>query len=83
MPKNILLGRPNDINTIKIIDWEVARKYNVNFNMTYALGYNCFKAPEVFKHDYNYKCDLWSLGSIMYFFLCGKKPFNGATNDEI
>jgi len=71
------------IDTIKIIDWEVARKYNVNNNMTYKLGYNAFKAPEVFKSDYNYKCDLWSLGCIMYYLLCGRKPFEGNTNDDI
>ncbi|OMJ86304.1 hypothetical protein SteCoe_12217 [Stentor coeruleus] len=37
---------------------------------------NCvFVAPEVAFDDYNEKCDIWSVGMIMYALLTGRTPF--------
>lgn len=40
-------------------------------------------APEVFDATYDYKCDIWSLGVVLYIMLSGKVPFPGETNKEI
>ena len=34
-------------------------------------------APEVFKKNYNEKCDEWSMGVLLYYILSGHFPFNG------
>ena len=50
--------------------------------MTQLYGTPYYIAPEVLKGDYNEKCDLWSIGIILYILLCGQAPFNGS-DDQI
>jgi calcium-dependent protein kinase len=37
----------------------------------------------VFASNYNEKCDMWSMGVVLYIMLSGKVPFPGDSNKEI
>ncbi len=52
-------------------------------NLGKALGTSYYIAPEVIEKDYNEKCDIWSIGCILYAMLTGCAPFNGEDDTEI
>ena len=47
------------------------------------LGTAYYIAPEVIFGDYNEKCDVWSMGVLMYILICGYPPFNGQYDTDI
>lgn len=81
-PENILLDSKND-DAIKLIDFGTAQKFNPNRPMTQTFGTAYYIAPEVLTSSYNEKCDVWSIGVIMYMLLTGKPPFDGIDDKEI
>ena len=72
--------------TIKLCDFGFATSF-VEENpksLQKIVGSPYYIAPEVLlASSYDYRCDLWSLGILLYFMLSHTFPFKGLTNDEI
>ena len=79
-PKNILLHSPEDHPKriiIKIADFGCAKRVLKNgafFNQ--EIGTKSYRAPQVLRNEkYTDKCDIWSLGIVLYYILIGQVPW--------
>lgn len=80
-PENIVFqSKGSDI--IKIIDFGNSA-YTDNKRLTNKFGTVYYIAPEVLRGDYDERCDIWSIGVILYILLSGIPPFNGKNDHEI
>ena len=51
--------------------------------MHQLYGTPYYIAPEILSGSYTEKCDIWSIGVIVYIMLCGRPPFMGNSEDNI
>lgn len=42
-----------------------------------------YMSPEIFKGSYDERCDIWSLGIILFMLVTGEPPVAGSTSEEI
>ena len=92
-PENLLYDNKDENATLKIIDFGTAKAYKEGQKFTKSLGSvqkfyilffkSYYIAPEVLTKKYDYKCDIWSCGVILFILLSGYPPFNGKNNSEI
>jgi calcium-dependent protein kinase len=83
-PENLLYlnaGSETD-NPIKVIDFGLSQIF-INRKLKTKVGTAYYVAPEILKGEYTEKCDIWSAGVILYIFLSGDPPFNGASDSAI
>jgi calcium/calmodulin-dependent protein kinase I len=77
-PENLLYENEKENARIKIVDFGFAKLLTPDdtTNMSTMCGTPGYYAPEIVrKQPYNNKCDIWSLGVIIYILLCGFPPF--------
>ena len=71
---------------VKLIDFGLSKRFSTKDEtekMKTVVGTPYYVAPEVLKGSYDKRCDVWSLGVILFVFLCGYPPFEGDNNKEI
>jgi calcium-dependent protein kinase len=51
--------------------------------MHQLYGTSYYIAPEILEGKYTEKCDLWSIGVILYCMISGSPPFSGDNDKEI
>ena len=69
--------------SIKLIDFGCSKYFKPSETKSELIGTAYYIAPEVLNNKYNYKCDIWSVGVVMYALLNEKPPFTGKNNEEI
>jgi calcium-dependent protein kinase len=82
-PENILLESKKLDSPVVIVDFGTSRVFNAEEKMEYKFGTPFYVAPEVIDGFYDEKCDVWSLGVMLYIMLSGNVPFFGENNLEI
>jgi serine/threonine protein kinase len=81
-PENIMMSDKSDSPILKIVDFGLSKVLGITEKSNESYGTLAFAAPElILKKNYNKSIDIWSLGVIVYFLLCGNYPFNDKDND--
>ena len=85
-PSNILFSYIDDKKTdfiVKIGDFGLSTDLDSTLTDLTNAGTERFKAPEIENGKYSNKCDLYSIGIILYMLKTGEYIFDGKTNLEI
>jgi serine/threonine protein kinase len=81
-PDNIMITQQNEFGVIKIMDFGLSKIVSTQETMVDGYGTLSYVAPEVLlRTPYNKEVDIWSMGVILYYMLCGHLPFKG--NKEV
>lgn len=77
--ENILLEKENDLESVKIADFGLAKRTSKPLQTMCGTLY--YVAPEVISDDdtkeYGKAVDMWSAGVLLYVLLSGMQPFAG------
>ena len=84
-PENIMITNreKNGCLQVKLIDFGTAKIFEKGHQENKYVGSSYYMAPEIIKRNYDEKCDLWSIGVILYILLTGRPPFDGNDDEEI
>ena len=83
-PDNIMITQQNEFGVLKIMDFGLSRIVSPNESMVDGYGTLSYVAPEVLlRKPYNKEVDIWSMGIILYYMLCGHLPFRGSKEQEV
>ena len=83
-PENFMFAAKDETSTIKLIDFGLSQTFEDpkigKVRMKAKVGTPYYIAPEVIRGDYDEKCDVWSMGVILYILICGAPPFYGGND---
>mmetsp|Transcript_40920 Transcript_40920/g.46990 ORF Transcript_40920/g.46990 Transcript_40920/m.46990 type:complete len:97 (-) Transcript_40920:77-367(-) len=66
----------------KLIDFGLSKLTSKN-RFKSIIGTPLYMAPEMFEGKYTNKCDIWSLGVLIYHMISGEMPYKGTTFEEV
>ncbi|TGZ81200.1 Pkinase-domain-containing protein [Ascodesmis nigricans] len=83
-PENLLFRTPDESSELLIADFGLSRILNEDqFVLMTTCGTPGYMAPEIFKKSGHGKpVDIWAIGVITFFLLCGMTPFDRDSNIE-
>lgn len=80
-PENVLFQKKTRL--VKIIDFGISKKIKPGQILNARVGTPYYIAPEVLYRKYNEKCDIWSLGVILYMIIFNYPPFKGVDAPQV
>lgn len=81
-PENIIYDESD--NSLKIIDFGTSVEYDKKKEQLKQMHGTCYYiAPEVLNQTYDERCDVWSIGVLLYILLSGAPPFDGEDDAAI
>lgn len=81
---NVMYETNKKDSKVKLIDFGLSSFYKENEPLEAECGNVKFMAPEMFRHHYGPKVDIWSAGVMLYVLLFGRYPFrpDGCTKEN-
>eukprot|EP00918_Siedleckia_nematoides_P054212 GHVU01118360.1.p1 GENE.GHVU01118360.1~~GHVU01118360.1.p1 ORF type:complete len:416 (-),score=70.05 GHVU01118360.1:1079-2326(-) len=83
--ENWLFASADDDAPLKLIDFGLSKFWDADHDehMTSVCGSLFYMSPDTLQRCYSNKCDMWSLGVIVYMLLAGDPPFHATTNEGL
>jgi len=77
--ENYLLESQAEDAPLRLGDFGLSKNFAPARRMTSQVGTPYTTAPEVFEGNYDEKCDVWSVGIVLFMLCIGYPPFRGET----
>lgn len=81
--ENFMFEEKSSASSLILIDFGLSRRFEMGEKMNQRVGSCYYTAPEILKGEYDYRCDVWSLGVLCYMILSGSPPFFGKTVEDV
>eukprot|EP00928_Gymnodinium_smaydae_P011173 TRINITY_DN14153_c0_g2_i1.p1 TRINITY_DN14153_c0_g2~~TRINITY_DN14153_c0_g2_i1.p1 ORF type:complete len:559 (+),score=105.00 TRINITY_DN14153_c0_g2_i1:215-1891(+) len=80
--ENFLYASDEEDSPLKLIDFGFAKVWDPSTLMQASCGSIAYVSPDVLRgQGYTSKCDLWSIGVIVFMLLAGYPPFHGSEKE--
>ena len=81
-PENFMFLTPEEDSDLVLIDFGISTFFHRNKPLNAAIGTVYYTAPEVLDGEYDERCDVWSVGVIVYLIIAGHVPFDDPCPSE-